>query len=356
MKTITIYLKERAYDVIVARGIFRDIAAARICGLVPAKEKVAIVSDENVWELYGIPLIDELRSNGVKCFPVVIRPGEDSKDMQTLGRIFDTFANEGLGRDGLIVALGGGVIGDVSGFAAACWMRGVRYVQIPTSLLAMVDSSVGGKTAVDIPAGKNLVGAFHQPSLVIVDPDLLATLPEYEFTGGMAEIIKYGAILSKVLFNNIEATKHDAFSPTLIDVIIDCIRIKAKIVAGDELDRGRRALLNFGHTFGHAIEVKYGYSRYPHGTAVAAGMRIAARFGEAYGVTVPETADRLESLLDFYGLDHKESADGLLEYIKHDKKLAGDSVRLILLSEIGKAEVVEIPLSEAEEQLAELWL
>jgi len=354
MKTITIYLKDRAYDVIVARGLFKEEIVPRVCDLVSAKEKIAIISDENVWELYGHSLLHRLEARGMTCFSAVIKPGEDSKDMQTLGQLLDRFANEGLGRDGLIIALGGGVVGDVSGFAAACWMRGVRYVQIPTSLLSMVDSSVGGKTAVDIPAGKNLVGAFHQPSLVVVDPDLLATLSEYEFAGGMAEVIKYGAALSKVLFSNIEATKYDAFSPALTDVITDCIRIKAKIVASDELDRGRRALLNFGHTFGHAIETKYSYIRYSHGMAVAAGMRLATLFGEAYGITMPGTAERLESLLDFYGLECKESPEGLFHYMKSDKKLSGDMIRLILLKEIGKAEIVETPLSELEEQLAEL--
>jgi len=358
MKTIPLYLKDskdRSYDVIVERGLIRDSAVSRILALVPARERIALVSDENVWGYHGESLFAALSGAGAQVFPTVLRPGEGSKTMQSLDMIFDSFARAGLGRGGLVVALGGGVVNDIAGFAAACWMRGVRYIQIPTSLLAMVDSSVGGKTAVDIPAGKNLVGAFHQPSLVIVDPDMLETLPETEFSAGMAEVIKYGAIQSKLLFANIEAQRYDAYSPALADVIADCIRIKTKIVSWDELDNGRRALLNFGHTFGHAIEAKYGYSRYTHGMAVAAGMRIAAHYGEAAGITAPGTAKRLEAVLDANGLDIRESVDDLTQYIKRDKKVSGDTIRLILLKEIGKAEIFETPLSEVEEQLAELW-
>jgi len=354
MKTIPIYLKERTYDVIVARGFFQSEAALRILDIASPNEKIAIVSDENVWALYGAPLSAALEANGRSCFPAVIIPGEDSKTMQTLEWIFDKFTHEGLGRGGLVVALGGGIVGDLAGFAAACWMRGVRYVQIPTSLIAMVTSSVGGNTAIDIPAGKNLVGAFHQPSVVMVDPDLLSTLPEEEFTKGMAEVIKYGAIQSKVLFGNIETAHYDASTPELFDVITDCIRIKAKIVSGDELDIGRRDLLNFGHTFGHAIEMKYGYYRYPRGMAVIEGMHIAALFGEAAGITAPGTALRLKSLFEKYGLFCKETAENLFYFVKQDNKIIGDSVRLVLLKGIGKAEIIDMPMTEIEELLADL--
>jgi len=354
MKTIPIYLKERTYDVVVARRSFREEAASRIREFVSPNEKIAIVSDENVWSLYGASLLNSLKAHGCACFPAVITPGEDSKTMQTLEWLFDTFTREGLGRGGLVVALGGGIVGDLAGFAAACWMRGVRYVQIPTSLLAMVTTSVGGNTAIDIPAGKNLVGAFHQPSFTLVDPDLLATLPDSEFSEGMAEVIKYGAIQSKVLFNNIDAEKYDVFSPSLIDVITDCIRIKAKIVSGDELDSGRRELLNFGHTLGHAIEMKYGYYRYPHGMAVVEGMHLSALFGEAAGITAPGTAGRLESLFEKYGLFCKETAENLFHFIKQDKKITGDTVNMVLLRGIGKAEIFEMPLSEIEDLLSDL--
>ena len=329
-------------------------AASRIRELVPANEKVAIVSDETVRDLYGVSLTRELRREGVDCISVAIRPGDDSKNMESLGQILDSFAKEGLGRGGLIAALGGGVVGDIAGFAAACWMRGTRYVQIPTSLLAMVTTSAGGNTAIDIPAGKNLVGAFHQPSLTIVDPDLLATLPESEFSKGMAEVIKYGAIQSKVLFGNIEENPLDADSPSLVDVITDCIRIKAKIVSGDELDAGRRDILDFGHTFGHALEMKYGYYRYPNGMAVVEGMRLAALYGETAGITMPGTAERLESLFEKYGLYCKETADNLFHYIKQDKNVSGGTIKLVLLNGIGKAEVIETPLDEVESVLADL--
>jgi len=354
MKTIPIYLKERAYDVIVARDCFRNEAASRISELVSPNEKVAIVSDLNVWELYGASLLNELNRNGISCFPAIIQPGESSKDMHALGQILEVFAQRGLGRGGLVVALGGGVACDVAGFAAACWLRGIHHIQIPTSLLAMVTSSVGGNTAIDIPAGKNLIGAFHQPSLVMVDPALLATLPGEEFSKGMAEVIKYGAIQSKILFNNIEANRYDVDTPEITDIITDCVRIKAKIVSGDELETGRRELLNFGHTFGHAIEMKYGYYRYPHGMAVVEGMHISAIYGESAGITIPGTAERLEAVFREYGLECKESADNLYYYVKQDKKVLGDTLKLVLLKEIGKAEVFDMPLSEIEEQLEEI--
>ena len=339
---------------IVGDGLFREGAASRISALVPSNERIAIVSDENVWALYGASLLTALEHEGASCFPAVIIPGEGTKTMQTLEWVFETFTREGLGRGGLVVALGGGVVGDIAGFAAACWLRGVHYVQIPTSLIAMVTSSVGGNTAIDIPAGKNLVGAFHQPSLVIVDPELLKTLPDAEFAKGMAEVIKYGAIQSKILFNNIEQTKYYASSPAIADVITDCVRIKAKIVSGNELDAGRRELLNFGHTFGHAIELKYGYYRYPQGMAVVEGMHLAALYGEAAGITAPGTSERLESLFASYGLGCTEKPDGLFEYVKRDKSVSGGNVRLVLLKGIGRADVYDTPLDEIEEQLADL--
>jgi len=217
----------------------------------------------------------------------------------------------------------------------------------------MVNSSIGGKTGVDIPAGKNLVGALHHPSLVIVDPDLLRTLPSIEFAGGMAEIIKYGATQSKVLFNNIEAENYSVWAPALIDIITDCIRIKAKSVAGDELDKGRREPMAFGRAFTHAIESKYGSPRYSRGMAAAAGMSLAARYGEASDITTPGTAERLDLVLQAYGLESAPPADGLFEHIKSGKQ-ADDMLQLVLLKEIGKAESFDTPLPEIEEQLAEI--
>jgi len=353
MKTIPIYLKDQSYNVIASRGLFKEEAASMIREFSAPNERVAIVSDENVWRLYGAPLLAELEEGGAGCFPVVIIPGEDTKTMQTLEWIFETFAREGLDAGGLVVALGGGMVGDIAGFSAACWKRGVRYIQIPTSLVSMVDSSIGGKTGVDIPAGKNLVGSFHHPSLVIVDPDLLHTLPNGEFAVGMAEVIKYGASQSKVLFNNLEATNYNVWTPALMDIITDCVRIKAKTVAVGDLDTGRRAPLAFGSIFARAIDSKYGSLKFPRGIASAAGMALAALYGEAAGITVPGTAERLQLILQAYGLGAFAPADGLYEFIISGKQ-ADDMIQLVLLKEIGKAESFDTPLSEIEEQLAEI--
>jgi 3-dehydroquinate synthase len=241
-------------------------------------------------------------------------------------------------------------------------MRGVRCVQIPTTLLAMADSSVGGKTAVDIPAGKNLVGAFHQPSMVLVDLEFLSTLPEREYASGMAEVVKYGAIASEELFSRIEselpgagmAMGHNAPTTGLQAILADCIRVKRDIVEEDEREDGRRKILNFGHTFGHAIEVKYGFSKYTHGQAVAAGMRIATRFGERLGITKPGTEARLGKLLAHYDLDIDESTQGLIEHMKHDKKAVADSVSLILLWGIGKAAICEMDFEKISAKLEDL--
>jgi 3-dehydroquinate synthase len=328
---------------------------------------VCVVTDETVLELYGQDFLEALEQSGITATPVVIAPGEESKNLSVFGALMDLFAAAGLSRKSLVLALGGGVVGDLAGFAAASWMRGVRFIQIPTTLLAMVDSSVGGKTAIDIPAGKNLVGAFHQPSFVVIDPDLLKTLPAREFRSGMAEVIKYGAISSLPLFEELErfaerlaasASGTGADDPALDDVIASCIRIKADVVSEDEFDTGRRQILNFGHTFGHALEVRGGFSKYTHGEAVAAGMRIAARYGEAAGITEAGTAARLDALLDAFGLatfgsDGSAMLPGseFITYIKNDKKASGGKVNLVLLKCLGEAVIIPVALTELEASL-----
>ncbi|MDR3364413.1 MAG: 3-dehydroquinate synthase [Clostridiales Family XIII bacterium] len=359
MEKILVKLGCRAYEILIEKGLVAGAgpfgAAVRVAAIAEGA-RIAFVSDENVWAAGGAAFFEALARAGAGVFPVIIKPGEASKNLGGLGRLADAFAEFGLTRGGLVCAMGGGVVGDLAGFAAATWMRGVCYAQIPTSLLAMVDSSVGGKTAVDIPAGKNLVGAFHQPSLVLVDPGLLATLPTREFRSGMAEVIKYGAALRMGLFERLEKTDcaAGASSPGFDGIIADCIGIKAAIVEEDELDKGRRALLNFGHTFGHAIEAKYGFAKYTHGEAVAIGMRIAARYGEAVGITEPGTAARLCALLDAWGLTAEEGADGLIELIGKDKKAKGNAVGLILLTRIGEAAIFRTPLADVEAGLAGL--
>ncbi|MCL1896981.1 MAG: 3-dehydroquinate synthase [Clostridiales bacterium] len=358
MEKIEVKLADRPYDVIVKRGLLAEEGpeggAARIIELA-AGNRIAFVSDENVWNAGGSVFFEALKSAAgggdagayQEPFSVLVPPGEKNKNFQEFGRLLDAFAEAGLDRDGLVVSMGGGVVGNLAGFAAAAWMRGVRYVQVPTTLLAMVDSSVGGKTGVNIPAGKNLIGAFHQPALVLADPDCLLTLPVRELRSGMAEVIKYGAIESESLFERLEGIKTGAGVPMAMfsTVIADCIGIKAEIVAKDELEREKRAILNFGHTFGHAIDAKHGFDKYTHGEAVAMGMLIAARYGEAIGVTEPGTAERLSGLLGMWGLDKEEQTDGLVELIRRDKRSKGDAVKLVLLKHIGSAGIFRTQLS-----------
>jgi 3-dehydroquinate synthase len=279
---------------------------------------------------------------------LVLPAGEAYKTLDSAARIFTALAELRASRDACVIALGGGVIGDLAGFAAACWMRGIAFVQMPTTLLAMVDSSVGGKTGVDLPQGKNLVGAFHQPRAVIADTATLATLPDRELRAGFAEVIKYGALGDVPFFAWLETNAGTllARNPSaLADCIAHCCAQKAGIVARDETERGERALLNFGHTFGHALETVCGYGRLLHGEAVAIGMMLAARLSARLGWSAESDAARLRSMLERFGLPSAipagTDADALLAAMRLDKKNASGSLRLILWRGLGRAQIAE---------------
>ncbi|MDR0851799.1 MAG: 3-dehydroquinate synthase [Clostridiales Family XIII bacterium] len=342
-KILNVPIAGKSYDIVIGSGLLLS-GLERVSALIRKGEKTALISDENVWQRYGYAVETGLNALGIATEAIVLPPGEKTKDIGHLSLVYDRMAAAGITRKGCVIALGGGVVGDLSGFAAATYMRGVDFIQIPTTLLAQVDSSVGGKTAVDIAAGKNLVGAFYQPRLVLIDPDVLTSLPPREFAAGMAEVIKYGAIASPSLFALLEQTT----VPSMTEIICSCCAIKSDIVAEDEFDNGHRAILNFGHTFGHAIEKRYGFSKYNHGEAVAAGMRIAAHIGEKIGMTAPGTAARLGSLLDRYGLTATESPVGLIEHIKSDKKGEAGGVNLVLLKALGAVVCVYKRFEELE--------
>ncbi|MEO7064649.1 MAG: 3-dehydroquinate synthase, partial [Dokdonella sp.] len=272
--------------------------------------------------------------------------GEAHKTLASCAVVFDALATLGASRDATIIALGGGVIGDLAGFSAACWMRGIEFVQLPTTLLAMVDSSVGGKTGVNLPAGKNLVGAFHQPAAVVIDTETLATLPDREYRSGLAEVVKYGAIGDAAFFEWLE-THADALNArdqaTVIEAIAVSCRHKAGVVARDEHEHGERALLNFGHTFGHALESETGYRTLLHGEAVAIGMVLAARLSADLGLASKTDAERLAALLVAFGLPIAPPAcdpSRLLALMRLDKKNLSGRLRLILWRGIGRAETV----------------
>jgi 3-dehydroquinate synthase len=310
-----------------------------------------IVSDDNVAPLYAQRLRDALvhtTGDSINSAILVLAAGEAHKNLAAVARIFDALAQLGATRDACILALGGGVVGDIAGFAAACWMRGIDFVQFPTTLLAMIDSSVGGKTGVDHPAGRKLIGAFHQPRAVIADLDTLATLPDRELRAGLAEVVKTACIGDADFFDWLEghvdallARDNDALTYT----ITRCCQFKAGVVERDEREAGERALLNLGHTFGHAIETEAGYGALLHGEAVAIGMLLAARLSARIGMTGTADAERLRLLLQRFGLPTSTppglDADALLARMRLDKKNRAGALRLILWRGIGRAEIVE---------------
>ncbi len=308
-----------------------------------------LISDENVDRRYGAQIFDSIREIGKPAYRIAIPPGERSKSPEVLARLWSDLAKIGCDRASLIVALGGGVVGDLAGFAAATIVRGIPFVQVPTTLLAMVDASVGGKTGIDLPEGKNLVGAFHQPRAVFIDPEFLRTLPERELRAGWAEAIKTACIRDARFFAWLEEER-DALlrgdGGSVAWAVRECVRIKADVVGADERESGLRRILNFGHTLAHGIEAASGYAEWLHGEAVAVGMCFAARLGEALGTTPAGVAPRLEALLDAFGLPLKAKGRGLsrtkiLEAMARDKKRGSAGLRWVLLAEVGSAVVAE---------------
>jgi 3-dehydroquinate synthase len=340
---IHVALAERSYPISIGPGLLAD--GERLRALAPGAH-LLIVTDRNVAAHHLAAVEAAFAERRYRV--VVLPPGEQEKTLARFAELMETLAAMRASRDVTLLALGGGVIGDLTGFAAACWMRGVRFVQLPTTLLAMVDSSVGGKTAVDLPAGKNLVGAFHQPAAVIADIDTLATLPQRELRAGLAEVLKYGAIADPAFFAWIEqhADALLAREPAaLSEAIARSCEHKAAIVARDETEQGDRALLNFGHTFGHALETADGYGGLLHGEAVAIGMLCAARLSAALGRAGHADADRLERLLQRLELPVRIAipapAAELLELMRLDKKALSGRLRLVLWRGIGRAELVD---------------
>ena len=342
--TLTVELGNRSYPIVIGHGLLGggfDLTPF-IHG-----EDCLVVTNETVAPLYLEALLPNLEGRTVSS--ISLPDGEAHKTLATMATILDKLVASGAGRDTTVVALGGGVVGDIAGFAAACYMRGVGFVQVPTTLLAQVDSSVGGKTGVNHEQGKNLIGAFHQPQVVLIDTDTLATLPDRELRAGLAEVIKYGAICDAGFFAWLEANI-DALLQRDADALAHAIRrsceLKADVVAEDEREAGRRAILNFGHTFGHAIENCVGYGEWLHGEAVAAGMVMA---GELSGIDVDEL-DRLRRLIERAGLPTAPPPLGAPRFLKamaRDKKVQKKELRFVLLRQLGTA-IVTSEYSEAD--------
>ena len=333
------------YDVMIQRGILQS-CGKQIKNILPKANRCVIVSDSNVAPIYADAVQASLKAAGYEAFIKVFPAGEENKRLPSIVGMYEAFTQAELSRSDFAVALGGGVTGDMCGFAAATYLRGIPFVQIPTTVLSQNDSSVGGKTGIDLDCGKNLVGSFHQPCLVLADADTLATLPARYVTDGFGEIIKHGCIKSAELFGLIE--EHGTDMQMIEELTARSIAIKAGVVERDEKESGERMLLNFGHTIGHAIEKCACYTGIAHGEAVGIGMLIMARAGEAAGLSNPGTSDRIEAVLKKCGMPTvcEFTPEQLCEAAMLDKKRRGEYMNIVLLREIGNSYVYKIKCAE----------
>jgi len=336
---LTVSLGENSYDVLIDGASLSDIGAE--CALRGLRGQAAVITNPVVGSLYSARVLQSLIDAGNRTILIEIPDGEEHKNFLTLNTIYDKLIDAGFDRESFIVALGGGVVGDVAGFAAATFMRGIPFAQAPTSLLAQVDSSVGGKTAIDHPKGKNLIGAFYQPRLVLSDVDTLSSLPRREFIAGMAEIIKYGVIFDKAFFEYLELNSEKVMKMNracLGHIIRRCCELKACVVERDEKESGLRAALNFGHTFGHAIETQAGYGKLAHGEAVAIGMSLASKVSLSLGHCDVTDVERISGALKQFGLPFDVPTydrSQMLRLLTSDKKTRSGVIKVICNCGVG---------------------
>lgn len=342
MRTLRVDLGDRGYPIYIGQGLLEQTLIRQHV----RSQQVLIVSNKTIADLYLPPVLEGLK--GLQCDVLLLEEGEQHKNLATLNLIFDALLEKGHNRTTTLVALGGGVVGDMVGFAAACYQRGVDFIQVPTTLLSQVDSSVGGKTAVNHTLGKNMIGAFYQPKAVVIDTNVLNSLPQKELSAGMAEVIKYGLIRDKAFYVWLQENMQELMNrdPELLAEAIErSCRNKAEVVAEDETEQGSRALLNFGHTFGHAIETATDYSSWLHGEAVGAGMMMAARFSVALGWLEEKELAPLAAMLEASNLPQDPpasmTADDFMSLMARDKKVLSGAIRLVLLRRIGDAVVTD---------------
>lgn len=358
-ETVAVRLGTRSYDIHVGPGLIAQ--AGELLG--PVRGVVPVVTDTNVAALHLDPLLESLRKSGLDARPIVLQPGEAAKSYDGLETLISALLDSGVDRGGLVIALGGGVIGDLTGFAAGILKRGIAFAQVPTTLLAQVDSSVGGKTAINTKEGKNLIGLFHQPSVVIADTSTLATLPDRELRAGYAEVAKYGALGDRAFFEWLEsngATALGGDASAMVHAVAACCRMKADIVSRDERETGERALLNLGHTFGHALEAATGYSdRLLHGEGVAIGMALAFRLSAKLGLCPGQDSERFVRHLRSVNLPSsiaeipgpRPPPEILTAHMRHDKKAKNGRINFVLLRGIGQAFVTSDVPSDALEEI-----
>jgi 3-dehydroquinate synthase len=346
LSCLTVHLAENDYDIHIDSGSLSSLGLH--CSQAGLTSRVAVITNAAVRNLYGATVCASLEQSGCTVALIEIPDGEEFKNAETLSGIYDALIEAGLDRKSFIVALGGGVVGDVAGFAAATYLRGIPLVQVPTTLLSQVDSSVGGKTGIDHPRGKNLIGAFYQPRLVLIDVATLSTLPEREFRAGLAEVVKYGAALDREFFETLEQQADSILAhdqDCLIAVIRRCCEIKAQIVEQDEKESGLRAVLNYGHTFGHAFETIAGYRQLVHGEGVAIGMALAAQVSSVLKHCTAAEKDRIVALVNRFGLSTEPPAtdrEKLTAAIVMDKKSRNGTVSFICNQGIGQYAIKQL--------------
>lgn len=349
MKKIEVKLPNHSYDLLISNGLINNVGAEVL--KVYDGDKIAIITDENVDKHYGELVEESLKIAGYSTFKIVLQPGEKNKSMETLMDLYDKLLDYKLNRGNLIIALGGGVIGDLTGFCASTLLRGIPFIQIPTSLLAQIDSSIGGKVAIDLPRGKNLVGSFYHPKAVYIDPMVLKTLDRRFLNDGLGEVIKYGLIRDRSLFGKLKQMgSYSELLSGLEDIIYTCCDIKRSIVEADEKDTGERMILNFGHTIGHGIEKLQNYEGLSHGEAVSVGMYQITLNSEREGLTEKGTVREIRDVLYKFNLPYQvENIDReeLIEAVGLDKKNMGTAMNLILLKNIGEAFIHKISKEEA---------
>lgn len=352
MRTLEVSIKSSAAKYEIRIG---ENALGGVCEYLSEKykgKKAAVITDDNVNKLYGASLYEGIVDSGLKCRLISIKPGEKSKSLEVLSGIYEALAGFGMNRGDIIIAFGGGVVGDLTGFAAATYLRGMPYIQIPTTLLAQVDSSVGGKTAIDLPSGKNLVGSFYHPEMVFIDTLFLNTLGDRYLRDGMAEVIKYGCIKDWSLLGRLMAYEDmGRCIGDMAELVHLCCSIKSTVVEADERDTGERLLLNFGHTLGHAVEQYYNYEKYTHGEAVAMGMAEITKRSEELGLTEKGSAAVIIEVLKKYGLPYQipiTDKKVLIGAMRLDKKFRGDNISIVLMNSPGKAYVKKIKSNELE--------
>lgn len=351
MKIINVNLKNDKYDIIIEKGLIKNIGNE--IKKIYTNRKIVIITDININRIYGCTVKNSLLFHDYEPNFIVIEPGEKSKSIEELIKIYNNLISFNITRGDMIIALGGGVVGDLAGFAAATYLRGVNYIQIPTSLLAQIDSSIGGKVAVNLEQGKNLIGNFYQPKRVIIDPDVLYTLPSRFIKDGLGETIKYACIKDAVLFETLMNIKS---KQTLLDnieeIIYKCCTIKKEIVEHDEKDNGERMILNFGHTFGHAIEKYFNYEKFTHGEAVALGMYYITRKSESLSCTEANVSEKIRELLVKFNIQYDLldlDMNKIKKYILRDKKNISNHINLILLKKIGQSYIHKIPIERLNE-------